>query len=347
MVQPASPNPSPCPRTGASPPAETALTGPPATGAVEQVPAPHPRTPPVPPAQRSWTRLLKETWNNAAKDNLTLYAAALSYYTVFSLAPLLIIAAGVAGLVYGERATEGQLHEQLEGFLGEQGARGVEEVIARSHRPASGWLATLLGFGLLVYLSSTVMAELKSALDKIWDVVPQHGGGIIGVIIGRIWSAILVVFISLLLLLSVAMTTALHQFSGFAEEYARLPPVLLGIAGEATSFVLVALFFALIYKFLPDARIAWRDVWIGALVTALLFTAGKVFIGWYLSHAAISTTYGAAGSLVILLLWMYYSTQILLLGAEFTQAYACMYGSCIERFPVSAFYEQWITRGAD
>jgi membrane protein len=260
----------------------------------------------------------------------------LSYYTVFSLAPLLIIAVSVVALVYGDKAAaEGALNDQLRSFLGPDGAKGVQEMIAAARKPHEGITATVLSLVALALGASGVFGQLKDSLNTIWEVEPKPGRGVWGIIRDRFLSFAMVLVIGFLLLVSLVLSALLHAAQNVLADLIPGPDVIMHIAELAVSFAVVTLLFAMIYKFLPDVQIGWRDVWIGAAVTALLFSIGKYLIGLYMSYAAVGSTYGAVGSLVIILVWVYYSAQILFMGAEFTQAYARIYGSRIVPSPMA------------
>jgi membrane protein len=294
------------------------------------------------PPKSSFRVLLGQIFSDAAADRVPRMGAALAFYGVFSLAPLLIVAIGIVGLIYGDAAANGQLHEQLRSYLGDQGAKGLEELVANARRPTSGLIATIGGFCLLIYFASTVLIELKDSLNQMWHVESKETNGIVTILFDRLWSFLIVIGIALWLLLSVGLSTLLHDSSEVAAMFVHVPTILLQLAGELLSFLISMGFVAMIFKYLPDAKIAWGDVWIGAAATSLLLTVTKFLFGLYLRYAAITSTYGAVASLVIVLLWVYYSAQILLLGGEFTRAYACMFGSCIERAPTNTLADRFI-----
>ena len=279
-------------------------------------------------ALRSTVSLLKETVTRWTEDKASSLAAALAYYALFSLAPLVLIAVAVAGLVFGQRAAEGELYSQLAGLMGESGARAVEHLVASmNHRRSGGIVATVVGVATLLFGASKVFGQLQDSMNTIWRAERRTGGGIVGFLRARLFSFGMVLGIGFLLLASLVLSTVLE----LAGEHLRaIIPV--GVAGgqaldAVLSLVLISLLFALIYKLLPDTPVAWRDVWPGALVTALLFTIGKFAIGFYLRKAGVASSYGAAGSVIILLLWIYYSAMILYLGAEFTHVYSMRHGS--------------------
>ncbi|MBD2005350.1 MULTISPECIES: YihY/virulence factor BrkB family protein [Cyanophyceae] len=272
--------------------------------------------------------LLKETFTEWQEDKASRLAAALAYYTVFSLAPLVIIAIAIAALVFGQEAAQGGIEEQLRGLLGSQGAEAVEEMIANSRKAEQGTIATLISVGLLMFGASGVFGQLQDSLNTIWEVAPKPGRGIIGFIKDRFLSFSMVLGIGFLLLVSLILSAGL---SAVGNYFGHLMPGLpfLQVLNFLLSFGVVTVLFAFIFRILPDAKIAWGDVWIGAAITSLLFTIGKYLLGLYLGNGSVGSTYGAAGSFVVLLLWVNYSAQILFFGAEFTQVYANKYGSRI------------------
>jgi membrane protein len=274
--------------------------------------------------------LIRETVAEWIKDRASRKGAALAFYTVFSLAPLLIIAISIAGLFFGEEAARGEILVQMRGLLGPDGARAVQAVIENAAQPGTGVWATLVGLATLLVGATTALAELKDDLDEIWDAPPERIRGFWYLVRKRLLSVGMILALGFLLLVSLALsavTAALSRMWGLEDSTS----VLLQLVNFAISFVLVTALFAMIYKILPAVRIAWRDVTIGAIITALLFSVGKLLIGVYLGNSAIASTYGAAGSVILVLVWVYYSAQIFLLGAEFTKVYAFRFGSMSAR----------------
>ena len=252
--------------------------------------------------------------------------AALAFYTVFSLAPVLILSIAIAGIFFGEKAARGEIVEQVRGLIGTTGASAIQAVLENAGRPGAGRIATIVSVVTLLIGANTALAELKTGLDQIWDVPGNERQGFWYFIRTRILSVGLILALGFLLLVSLVISaalTALERFWAGEEAVA----VVVGWLNSVFAFALVVLLFGTIYKVLPSVRVAWRDVLIGALVTALLFTIGKFIIGAYLGNSGLASTYGAAGSLVLLLVWVYYSAQIFLLGAEFTRSYAYQLGS--------------------
>jgi len=280
---------------------------------------------------KGFLELAKQTFSEWNEDKAPQLAAALAYYTIFSIAPLLIIVIGIAGLVFGQEAVRGQIVGQIQGMVGQQGAELIQTMIQNASRPAAGVLATIIGFVTLLAGAAGVFSQMKSTLNQIWDVPPKQGpGGIKGILAAikqQFISFTMVLGVGFLLLVSLVLSAGLQAAGKFLGDRFGISSGIWEIVNFVVSFGVITLLFAAIYKVLPDLKIAWRDVWIGAAVTALLFTIGKWLIGLYLGHSSTASSYGAAGSLVILLLWIYYSAQILFLGAEFTQVYARKHGS--------------------
>jgi len=254
--------------------------------------------------------------------------AALSYYTLFSLAPMLIIVIAVAGMVFGQEAAQGQIVAQLRGIMGQEGAVAVEGMLKAAREPAKGVVATIVGIALLLLGATAIFAELQSALDRIWRVpAQQRVSGIWQLLRTRFLSFGLVLGLGFLLMVSLVVSAALAALGKWWGGWFDGGDVFLEILNFAISFGIFTLLFAMIYKIMPRATIPWRDVWTGAGVTALLFTIGKVLIGLYLGKSSLASGFGAAGSLVLLIAWIYYSAQIFLFGAEYTWVYANRHGS--------------------
>jgi len=276
--------------------------------------------------RRAWP-VVKETFSEWSTDKCPRLGAALSYYTVFSLAPVLIVVIAVAGIFLGREAAEGKIVEQLGGLLGIDAAKMVQAAVLKSSQHEGGIRATVIGIVTLLVGATGVMVELQDALNTVWKVLPKPGGGVKRFLRARILALALVLTIGFLLLVSLVVSAGLEVFVNWAGSY--LPKwVALGyILNYVVSVGVIALFFALLFKWLPDAKVAWKDVWFGALVTSVLFHIGKYLIALYIGRASVASTFGAAGSLAVLLVWIYYSSQILLLGAEMTRAYSNRYGS--------------------
>ena len=254
--------------------------------------------------------------------------AAISYYTVFSIAPLLLIVMAVAGFVWGRDAVQGEIARQLTGLLGPEAAQGVQALIQSADHPREGVLAGAVSLVVLTVGATTVFAELQSALDRIWQVPQQtKSSGLWALLRTRLLSLGFILGLGFLLAVSLVISTAISAFGQWAQG--RLPAyeTWLHMANTALSLGVATLLFALMFKLMPRARIAWKDVWVGAVVTAILFEVGKLLIGLYIGKSSISSSFAAAGSLVVLLVWVYYSAQIFLLGAEFTWVFAHEMGS--------------------
>lgn len=271
-----------------------------------------------------WT-LVKRSFSDWMEDKAPRLAAALAYYTVFSIAPLLIIVIAIAGLVFGPAEVQREVVAQVESLIGETGAAAVEGMLGSASDPESGIFAAIAGAVTLVLGASGLFGQLQDALNTIWEVAPRPDRGIWGTIQDRFLSFTMVLGVGFLLLVSLVISAALAGLERYLGGI--LPEAILQIVNFIISFLVIMLLFAMIYKVLPDVEIAWRDVWLGAAITSLLFTIGKLLIGLYLGHSSVASAYGAAGSLAVILIWVYYSAQILLLGAEFTQVYANLYGS--------------------
>ncbi len=276
----------------------------------------------------AWWGLFKQVANAWLDDYVPSMGAALAYYTLFSLAPLLLIVVSVAGLVFGDDAARGEIQAQLKDLMGDVGAGAVQGMLASVREPAEGSMATAVGLVLLVVGATTVFAELQDALDRIWGVPERfRKSGWLTLVRARLMAFGMILALGFLLIVSL-VTSAMIAAMGRS-----LNPVFGGWRAvvEASNaiggFLLVAIMFGLIYKVMPRQRVLFSDVWLGALIAALLFTGGKFLIGAYIGRSAVASGFGAAGSLVVVLLWVYFSAQILLVGAEFTCAYARTFGS--------------------
>ena len=275
-------------------------------------------------------KLLKATASEWFKDKALRLSAAMAYYSIFSIAPLLVIALSMAGLVFGPDAVRGHLDEQLASIMSPQAAQTLQTMVQSASRPADSIAGAIIGFCVLLVGASGVFGQLKDALNTIWEVQEEPGsGGVIKFLRQRLLNFGMVLVIGFLLLTSLVLTTALAAFNGYLDRVFQLPPALWGVAAFVISFGIVTMLFAFIFKVLPDAQIEWRHVWIGATVTAVLFEGGKFALGWYLGRESTASGYGAAGAVVLLLLWVYYTSCILFFGAEFTQVYAREYGQTV------------------
>lgn len=267
--------------------------------------------------------MLKASFIRWWGDNTFLYGAALSYYTVSAIAPVVLIAIAIASIFFGQQAAEGRIAEEISNTLGPAVGNAIQETVKASSDLGHGPLAAAIGIVLLILGATTVFAQLQEALNTIWRVKPKPDRGIWSIIRDRFLSFAVVLAIGFVLLVSLVFSTVLASISNWVTP-TTLPggtELWHGIS-MAFSFVSITVLFAMIYKLLPDAEITWRDVWVGAIVTALLFTIGKYLIGLYLGKSGAASAYGAAGSLVLILLWVYYSSQIFLFGAEFTYIYS-------------------------
>jgi membrane protein len=260
-------------------------------------------------------------------DNVPRLGAALAFYTLFSLAPVLIVSVSVAGFVFGQKAAQGELVRQFQGLMGIQGATAIQTIIQSTNRPELGVFATTVGLLAILIGASGAFNELQDALNLIWKVDSRVKG--FWTVAGRqrFLSLGLVVATGFLLLTSLVVTTCLSAAEKIVGNLLPISAVLVESINFVFSFCMIAILFGLIFKFIPDTKISWRDVRMAAAVTSLLFVVGKVFIGYYLGHSALASAYGAAASLVVFLIWIYYSALILLFGAELTHVYALTYGS--------------------
>jgi membrane protein len=264
--------------------------------------------------------LLKETAAEWWKHNPQRLGASLAFYTMLSAAPLLVIVTAIAGFAFGRQAAQGELVGQIRDLIGREGADAVQTMLANAYQPTTGVLATVISLIVLLVGATGVFAELQDALNTIWDVQPKPNAGIWAMVKSRFLTFAMVLavgFLLLVLLVVSAAVTALDEWIGDGGS-----PVLWRGLSLLVSLGVITLLFALIYKILPDIDLAWRDVWVGALVTAVLFTLGKLLIGLYLGSSSMSTAYGAAGSLAVFLIWIYYSAQIFYFGAACTRVYS-------------------------
>jgi len=254
--------------------------------------------------------------------------AALSYYTVFSMAPLLLIVISIAGLVFGQEAARGEVFGQLRGLLGDEPAKAVEAVLASLSKPAHGIASTLISVAVLLVGATSVFGELQDALDRIWRA-PQRDrrGGLWRLVRARLLSFGMILGIAFLLMVSLVLSAAISALGKWWGGFFGTWEVLLQLVNVVVGFALTTTVFAMIYKVMPRVDVRWHDVWWGAAITALLFTVGRFLIGLYIGKSGIASGFGAAGSIAIIFVWVYYSAQIFLLGAEFTWVYARQFGS--------------------
>jgi len=271
--------------------------------------------------------LIKRTFAEWSEDKAARLAAALSYYTIFSIPPLLVIVIAIAGIVFGQDQVRTSILGQMEGLVGPEAAAGIQTMLESAQRPGAGLVATVIGIVVLLLGASGVFGQLQDSLNTIWNVKPKPGLGIMGMLRKRFFSFSMVLGVGFLLLVSLVVTTVLAALGEYLLGLLPAFEFLIQVINFVASFAIITVLFALTFKFVPDARIAWKDVWLGAAVTSLLFTLGKMAIGIYLGNSSVGSAFGAAASVVIILVWVYYSAQILFLGAEFTQVYANMFGS--------------------
>ncbi len=280
-------------------------------------------------ASDAWP-LLKESFSEWSDDHATRHSAALAYYTIFSLAPLLIIVVTVASFLWPESgAAKAQLMQQITELIGPDSAEFVQQLLDNAQQPGSGGVfATIIGIVTLLVGATAAFAQLQDSLNAVWEVKPAPDYGFKALIMARVLSFGLILTVGFLLLVSLVLTVAISALSALVGGGGALEPLWQAV-NFVVSFAIITALFAAMYRYLPDAEIAWRDTWVGAGVTAFLFVVGKLGIGLYLGSSGVASTYGAAGSLVILLLWIYYSALILFFGAEVTQVFARRYGQGI------------------
>jgi membrane protein len=268
-------------------------------------------------------RLLLDAVKSWSTDEVPRLGASLAYYTLFALSPILIIAIAIAGSVYGEQAVRGQIVGEIGGLIGRQGAEAVQSILQGVHQDSTGGFAVIVSTITLIIAASGAFLELQHALNKIFRVkTDPKKSGLTRLLISRLRSFGVVVSIGFLLLVSLLVSAALSAVSARIQHAELIGPFLLEALNMIVSLAVITLLFGLIYRLLPDVRLAWRDVWTGAFVTSVFFSIGKFLIGLYLGHSSVASSYGAAGSVVIILVWVYYSAQVILLGAEFTRVYA-------------------------
>lgn len=277
--------------------------------------------------QATWN-LMKRVSSSWLDDYVPSMGAALAYYTMFSLAPLLLIVISVAGLVFGQDAARGEIQAQLHSLMGETGAKAVQDLLASVRKPTEGAIATVLGVVLLLIGATSVFGELQDSLDRIWRVPSRkRSSGLIPLVRTRLLSFGMILAIGFLLIVSLVVSAGLATVARWWSPVFGGWYAVAAVADALGGFALVAAMFAFIYKIMPSARVQWKDVWIGAVFTAVLFVAGKFLIGLYIGSSGVVSGFGAAGSLVVVMVWVYYSAQIFLIGAEFTWVYANEFGS--------------------
>lgn len=280
----------------------------------------------MPTKLQTFRHLMTQSLKEWQEDKASRLAAALSYYTIFSLPPLLVISLAIAGRFYDRQVAQAQLLAQTSELVGQTGSEAIGQILENAADPTLSSVAAIISLAMLLFGASGVFTQLQDAMDTIWEVQPKPGRGILGTIKDRFFSFTMVLAVGFLLLVSLILSTVLAAVSEYLSSLAPEAILLARIFNIVVSFASTTLLFALIFKVIPDVKISWRDVLLGAVMTAVLFSIGKSAIGLYLGQSAPASTYGAAGSLIVLLLWVYYSAQILFLGAEFTQVYANRFG---------------------
>ena len=271
---------------------------------------------------RAFLDVAKRAVRSWSDDNAASMGAALAFYALFSMAPLLLLVISILTLIVDAEVASRLIFDQLTQLLGEQGSQAVRGVLQNSKEDGDGLVAAVVSFAMLVAGATTVLAELQRDLDRIWRYEPPPGRGLWMMVGSRLWAVGLVLAIGFLLLLTLVLSAAVSALGALWAEYLPGAGVLLRLLELLVSFFVVTGLFAMIYKILPNARIAWRDVWVGAAITSVLFGVGKWLIGLYIGKSAVASPFGAAGTLVVVILWVYYSSQVFFLGAEFTRAYA-------------------------
>ena len=280
---------------------------------------------------RRWLNILFTAGKNWNADNAFKHSAAVSFYTLFSIAPITLIAVGLAGFFFGQEVATQQFNTQITQLMGKESAELIQKAMVASAVEGKGWIKTVFGIVLLIIGATTVFAQLQDSLNAIWGVIakPSRSGWIV-LLVQRLISFAMVLTVGFLLLTSLVLSTAVTALIHFAEPWLSVPTWLLRGTDLTVGLVIITVLFALLFKVLPDVKVSWREVWLGAFVTAVLFSIGRFLIALYLGHSTIASTYGAAGSLAALLIWIYYSCAILCYGAEFIRAYRLDRGSPVE-----------------
>ena len=280
---------------------------------------------------RAYVDLVKQSGIAWVEDRAPSMGAALAFYSAFALAPLLIIVIAVAGAAFGPDAARGAIAGQLTGLVGAPAAQAIQDLLTAAQETTSGLSATIVGLVTMLVGATTLLVELQDDLDYIWKAPRRPGSGLLSILRARVLSLAMMLAIGFLLLVSLVLSGAIEAFGAYSESYFPGAARLLPIWNIVFSLCAITVLFAMLYKWLPNVPIAWKDVWIGAFITAALFTLGRIAIGIYLGRSAIASAYGAAGTLVVLLLWLYYSAQVFLLGAELTCIYSKHRQQLIER----------------
>lgn len=280
-----------------------------------------------------WKRLAQRSLNGWIDDGASSMGAAIAFYTLLSMAPLLLIVLTIAGFFFGDEAARGALEQQLAQLVGPDGAQAVQGILGNAGNRAGGLVSLLVGLLTLFIGATTVFAELQTDIDRIWKVQAPRGAGLLRYLRQRLMSFGVILGVGFLLMVSLVISAIIAALGNLWEQWLVGTEILLQLLNFALGFAMITALFALIYKLLPSLRIAWSDVWVGAAVTSLLFGIGKFLIGLYIGKAAIASSFGAAGTLVVVIVWVYFSSQIFLLGAEFTYEYARSHGSLVPAAP--------------
>jgi membrane protein len=270
---------------------------------------------------KRWDKIVMRAGKSWWDDDVFKHSAAVSFYTLFSLAPITLIAVWVAGFFFGREAATGQLSGQIAQIVGKDGAKVIQDAVAASQPENTGWFSMVIGFVMLLVGATTVFGQLQESLNAIWGVMTKPtANGFVILLVRRLISFAMVLTVGFLLLVSLVLTTTISSLVKFTNQYMAVSPLVLQGIDIVVALAVITVLFAMVFKLLPDVELRWRDVWEGAFITALLFSVGRLGISFYLSHSTVASTYGAAGSLVALLIWVYYSCAILFFGAEVTRA---------------------------
>jgi membrane protein len=271
--------------------------------------------------------LIKKTASSWSDINAPRLGAALAFYTMLSMAPLLVVCIGIAGAIFGQQAAQDRIAWQIQNVVGYEGGQAIQALLKHADKPSSGIIAAVIGFFMLLFGASGVFGELRDSLNLVWGAKGPNSSGLMGMVKYRFASFAMVLGIGFLLLVSLVLSAAIAAAGKLFAGYLPASEFMLHTGTIVVTFIAVTVLFGLLYKVVPDVRIEWRDVWIGAAVTSILFSVGKFLIGLYLGKASVGSAYGAAGSLVIFMVWVYYSAQIFFLGAQFTHVFAERHGS--------------------
>lgn len=293
-----------------------------------------------------WLKVLFSAGKNWSADNAFKHSAAVSFYTLFSLAPITIIAVGIAGVVFGKDVAQKQFSTQMSQLIGQSSSEVIQQAMAANELEEKGWMSTALGIGLLIVGATTVFGQLQDSLNAIWGVIakPSRRGWMV-IVVQRLISFAMVLTVGFLLLTSLVLSTAITAAIHLAEGWLAVPPWILRSADLVVGLMVITVLFALLFKVLPDVEVRWKEVWRGAFITAVLFSIGRFLIALYLGHSTIASTYGAAGSLVALLIWIYYSCAILFYGAEFVRAYRAVHNLPVAPKPTAVLVRREIVEG--